>query len=117
MSSPREVWLDMQLPPSLCARLSDTLGVPVRHFSTMAFDRTPDERVFAAAREAGVLIVSKDADFAELAHKFGGPPAVLWLRCGNASTESMADILLNAMPKAMELTAAGEPLIEVASRS
>jgi predicted nuclease of predicted toxin-antitoxin system len=37
--------------------------------------------------------VSLDADFAERAALLGPPPKVLWLRCGNRSTEYVEKLL------------------------
>jgi hypothetical protein len=38
------------------------------------------------AKSNGFLLVSLDADFAELAARLGPPPKVIWLRAGNQPT-------------------------------
>ena len=39
------------------------------------------------------MIASKDSDFRQLAFLHGPPPKALWLRVGNASTTTIADLL------------------------
>ncbi|CAN5623891.1 hypothetical protein BH24ACT15_BH24ACT15_33610 [soil metagenome] len=39
------------------------------------------------------MIVSKDADFRQLAFLHGSPPKAIWLRTGNATTSSMLQLL------------------------
>ncbi len=52
-----------------------------------------DRAVWEAARTGGFMLVSLDADFAEMAALNGPPPKVLWLRCGNQPTSVVADLL------------------------
>jgi predicted nuclease of predicted toxin-antitoxin system len=37
--------------------------------------------------------VTHDSDFADLAALLGSPPKVIWLRCGNQTTEAIERIL------------------------
>jgi len=46
------------------------------------------------ARTHGLILVTKDADFAELSLLRGSPPLVLWVRRGNCSTATLAALLL-----------------------
>lgn len=50
--------------------------------------------MFAHARDHGFVIVTKDSDFADLAFALGAPPQVIWLRLGNCSTSTIAQLLL-----------------------
>lgn len=45
----------------------------------------------------GLLLVSKDSDFRQLAFLHGPPPKVLWLRLGNASTLAVLNVLLDSI--------------------
>jgi predicted nuclease of predicted toxin-antitoxin system len=56
---------------------------------------------------------SPNADFRHLLDRFGPPPQVLWLTCGNTSNERLQEVLRATIPAALELLAAGEPLIEI----
>ena len=44
-----------------------------------------DEEIFQAAKAAGAVVLTKDADFRHLLDRFGPPPQVLWLTRGNTS--------------------------------
>lgn len=48
---------------------------------TVTFGSTP--------RANGFILVSQDADFAEMATLSGPPPKVIWLRCGNQTTDTI----------------------------
>ena len=52
-----------------------------------------DRHIWEVAKENGYVIVSLDADFAELAQLRGPPPKVIWLRCGNQPTNFVVDLL------------------------
>ncbi|MFG0283045.1 MAG: DUF5615 family PIN-like protein [Phycisphaerales bacterium JB039] len=108
------VWIDMQLPPGLAQWLVDRMGVTAEHFQALGHDRTPDEAAFAAARAADAVILTKDSDFARLVQRYGAPPRILWLRCGNTSTRALCDLLERVAPQAFALLEAGEPLVEIA---
>ena len=41
----------------------------------------------------GFVVVSKDADFRQLAFLHGPPPKVVWLRVGNVSTDAIHELL------------------------
>jgi predicted nuclease of predicted toxin-antitoxin system len=72
-----------------------------------------DLEIFQAARHADALVITKDADFLELLLKFGPPPKVIWLTCGNTSNDVIQKILLEKLPIALECLSAGEPLLEI----
>lgn len=48
-------------------------------------ERAADSDIRDYAKQHGYAIVSKDADFVELALLRGHPPKVVWLNCGNVS--------------------------------
>ncbi len=45
-----------------------------------------DGAIWGHAKSNGFVLVSQDADFAEMAALFGSPPKVIWLRGGNQPT-------------------------------
>ena len=53
-------------------------------------ERVGDADIWAYAKQHGFTIVTKDADFAELALLRGYPPKVIWLNCGNVSKEELS---------------------------
>ena len=45
------------------------------------------------AKEHGLVIVSKDADFRHLGFTYGHPPKIIWIRRGNCSTGEIETLL------------------------
>ncbi len=52
-----------------------------------------DVTVWVYAKEHGLVIVSKDADFRHLGFTYGHPPKIIWIRRGNCSTGEIATLL------------------------
>ena len=74
-----------------------------------------DKEIFRAAKAAGVVVLTKDADFRHLLDRFGPPPQALWLTCGNTSNERLQEVLRSTLPAALELLVANEPLPSIAN--
>jgi len=55
--------------------------------------KKPDRAIWAYAKVNNFILVSHDADFADLATLYGPPPKVIWLRCGNQPTHAIEDRL------------------------
>jgi predicted nuclease of predicted toxin-antitoxin system len=83
---------DQNLSFKLCQRLNDLFpgSAQVR---VLGLHEADDNAVWRFAKENGFIIVSQDADFAELAGLKGSPPKVLWLRCGNQKTSFIEALL------------------------
>ncbi len=60
-----------------------------------SLDRADDADIWSHAKQHGFVIVTKDADFAELALLRGYPPKVIWLNCGNVSNAVVRRTLLD----------------------
>ncbi|MBI4293661.1 MAG: DUF5615 family PIN-like protein [Betaproteobacteria bacterium] len=58
-------------------------------------ERAGDSDIWAYAKQHGFAIVTKDADFTELALLRGYPPKVIWLNCGNVSNATVHRKLLD----------------------
>ena len=43
---------------------------------------TEDKAIVAAAKNAAVSVMTKDADFLNLLDRFGAPPQIIWVTCG-----------------------------------
>ena len=72
-----------------------------------------DPDIFAAARAAGVVVMTKDSDFVELLQRHGPPPQIIWLRSGNTSNARLKVLLTQALPAVLPMLEAGEPLVEI----
>lgn len=67
---------DQNLSFKLCTRLADTF--PGSSQVRMAgLDRADDRAIWDFARAGGFIIVSQDADFANMAVLYGPPPKVI----------------------------------------
>jgi len=53
-----------------------------------------DTAIWQYAADNGFTIVTKDSDFYERGLIHGFPPKVIWLQCGNTSTEFVANLLV-----------------------
>lgn len=63
------------------------------HVGTVDLDTATDREIWDYAAQHDYMIASKDSDFRQLAFLHGPPPKALWLRVGNASTTTIADLL------------------------
>jgi predicted nuclease of predicted toxin-antitoxin system len=79
---------DQNLSFKLCKPLGDLYpgSVQVR---LLGLQQADDRVVWKYAKDNGFVLVSQDADFADLATLYGPPPKLIWLRCGNQSTASI----------------------------
>ena len=59
--------------------------------------------------------MTKDSDFVLLLERFGPPPQVIWLTCGNTSNARLKAILIDTLPGAIELLKSGEELVEISA--
>jgi predicted nuclease of predicted toxin-antitoxin system len=107
------IWLDAQLSPTIAHWLSADHGVLARPIRDLGLRDADDPTIFAAARMAEAVVMTKDGDFVQLLERFGPPPSVIWVTCGNTSNDRLRALLNIAWPRVMELLRADEPLIEI----
>lgn len=72
-----------------------------------------DEEIFVRAREADVIVMTKDSDFLRLLDQHGPPPKVIWITCGNTSNAQLQSILQIHLQTACRLLEAGDRLVEI----
>ena len=107
------LWIDAQLSPTLARWMSETFGVTAQAVCDLGLRDAKDLPIFHAAREAGAVIMSKDSDFVLLLERFGSPPQILWITCGNTSNARLRDVLRQSFPEARARLEQGEPLVEI----
>ena len=73
-----------------------------RHVKDFDMIRASDAAVWSFAKENDFAIVSKDADFANLAFLHGQPPKLIYVRVGNCPTEEIRQLLLDAQSAILE---------------
>ncbi|MDX1997049.1 MAG: DUF5615 family PIN-like protein [Thermoanaerobaculia bacterium] len=85
--------LDQNLSYRLLARIERAFpGSTQVH--RLGLEHADDETLWEVAKQQGFTIVTKDSDFPDMSLVRGFPPQVLWLKCGNTSTEHVAHLLL-----------------------
>ena len=92
-SRQRELWLDAMLSKYLPAWIERELGHRCRHLLGLGLRERSDTAIFAAARSADVILITKDADFLELVARLGPPPRVILLNCGNCTNDELKHVL------------------------
>jgi predicted nuclease of predicted toxin-antitoxin system len=108
-----KLWLDAQLPPSLARELATRFDLEVVHVQDLGLTAAKDEAIFASARVADVVLLTKDGDFPRILARHGPPPRVLWLTVGNAGNRELADIVVRNWPRARQHFESGEALVEI----
>ena len=78
-----------------CRCPADLAGTRSRRSSSArsGLDRADDRAIWRHAQAHSFLLVTQDADFADLAALLGPPPKVIWLRCGNQPTDAIELLL------------------------
>jgi len=107
------IWVDAHLSPTLAIWIAKELRHPAQSVRDVGLRHAKDKDIFAAARQAKAIVLTKDADFAEMVDRLGPPPAVIWLTCGNTSNAALRVLLKDTLPKAVELIGQGEALVEI----
>jgi predicted nuclease of predicted toxin-antitoxin system len=83
---------DENLSPRLTQVLADVYP-DAAHVHDLGLGEASDTLIWEFAAEQGYTIVSKDADFHQRSFVRGAPPKVIWLRLGNSSVATTADLL------------------------
>lgn len=107
------LWIDAQLSPSLAAWISASFSVDAISVQRLGLRDATDRAIFDAARAANAIVLTKDHDFVALLNRFGSPPKVIWLRCGNTSMAALRELLKAVLPRALDLLRSDEVLVEI----
>jgi predicted nuclease of predicted toxin-antitoxin system len=83
---------DHNLSPYLVNRLNDCFP-DASHVSALGLATASDLAVWTRAQSEGYTIVTKDADFSDIAILRGHPPKIIWIRIGNCTSKQIEEIL------------------------
>jgi len=109
-----KLWIDAQLSPGLAQWITTQFpDIEASAVRDLGLRDAEDIDIFEAARQANAVVMSKDSDFVDLVNRFGPPPQVLWIRCGNTSNAQMQVILSGTLLAAADLLHQGEQLVEI----
>lgn len=106
------IWIDAQLSPAIASWISNNFDLEVFAVRDIGLRDAEDIEIFQAAREANVIVMTKDRDFADLLDRFGAPPKVIWITCGNTSNARLKEILTANLSAALEILA-NDDLVEI----
>lgn len=109
------IWLDANLSPSIAPWVTTTFGATCICARDLGLRDALDTPIFAAARVACAVVMTKDSDFADMVLRIGPPPQVLWLRCGNTFNVALRELLARELPAALADLNSGVALVELGS--
>jgi len=66
-----------------------------KHISQVGLLDSTDTGIWEYARQNGFCIVTFDSDYYDLSIVRGSPPKIIWLRIGNATTQRIAELLID----------------------
>ncbi|MFM6135109.1 MAG: DUF5615 family PIN-like protein [Sphaerospermopsis kisseleviana] len=112
------IWVDAHLSPAIATWISQTFSITAFSITALALRDVglrdaEDEEIFAAAKDKGVIFMTKDSDFVDLVERLGTPPQIIWLTCGNTSNARLREILSVNLLTALEILSLGEALVEI----
>lgn len=110
------LWLDNQLSPALAAWIRATLSIACEPVRDLQLQRASDAEIFNAARDAKVIVMTKDADFVDLLGRYGAPPQVILVTCGNTSNAHLRRLIETTWPTILPMLVRGEPLVELSDQ-
>lgn len=108
-----KLWLDAQLSPEMAVWITQHFGYEAVAVRNLGLRDASDIEIFNAAKRADIILITKDSDFSQLIQRFGVPPRVIWLRCGNTSNKALRQIFEKSLRTALALLDQGETLVEI----
>lgn len=111
-----KIWIDAQLSPAIANWINIEFDYDAVAIRDLGLRDAEDPEIFDSARRAEAVVMTKDRDFLILLDRFGPPPQVIWLTCGNTSNGALRRILRARLIDAMELISDGEPIVEINAR-
>lgn len=109
------IWTDAQLSPAIAIWISRNFPFSSIAVRDLGLRDATDLEIFQAAKRANVVVMTKDKDFINLLDRFGPPPQVIWLTCGNTSNTKLQEILSPTLTEAIALFESGERIVEISS--
>src|SRR4051812_31927097 len=110
-----KIWVDAQLSPQIATWIRDEFGIDTTPVRSLGLIDAEDQVIFEAAKNAGAVVLTKDRDFLSLSDRFGSPPQIIWLTCGNTSNIVLRKILRETLTETIEMLNAGERIVEIST--
>ena len=106
--------VDAQLPPAL-VRFLAAAGHQAEHVSDFGLEMSSDREIWSKAIALGSVIVTKDEDFVTLRALQPNGPAVVWVRIGNTTRDTLIKAMSSTLPAIIAALQRGETVVEVAA--
>lgn len=97
----------------LAAWLSEQFHVEAFPLRELGLRDAADAAIFQAAQQQGVVVISKDSDFVELISRYGPPPQLIWVTCGNVTNRQLQIVFNQTFTQSLELLMAGQVMVEI----
>lgn len=107
------IWVDAHISPGVAAWINEHYPYNAHSLRGIGLRDSRDAEIFEAARAANAVIISKDSDFLDLIEKFGSPPKLILLRCGNTSNQQLREIFRLHLQNAIRQLEGTESIIEI----
>jgi predicted nuclease of predicted toxin-antitoxin system len=107
------IWIDAHLSPAIAPWISRTFGISAFALRDLGLRDAEDPEIFEAGKAQKIIFMTKDSDFVDLVERLGSPPQIIWLTFGNTSNAQLKEILTATLPRALEILATGESLVEI----
>jgi len=107
------IWIDAQLSPAVAWWLNANFKTEATALRDLGLRDAEDVDIFLAAKKADAIVITKDRDFVDLLDRFGAPPKIIWLTCGNTSNEKLKEIFTTYLSTALEILSKGDNLVEI----
>jgi predicted nuclease of predicted toxin-antitoxin system len=111
------IWIDAHLSPAIAPWISRTFGINAFALRDLGLRDAEDPEIFEAGKAQKIIFMTKDSDFVDLVERLGSPPQIIWLTFGNTSNAQLKEILTATLPRALEILATGESLVEISGNS
>ena len=108
-----KIWLDAQISPVLARWLETRFDIQAQAVRDVGHHGSEDVEIFAAAKAADAVVMTKDSDFVRMVETRGAPPHVIWITCGNTSNQHLMSVLDRVFDEALRLIDRGEPVVEI----
>ena len=95
--------LDVHIPPSLALWITSNFQLECYPATYLNLREAEDNEIFSIARDRNAIVITKDDDFVSLLTRYGSPPKVIWLTCGNTSKSRLKEIFELNLLKAIQL--------------
>jgi predicted nuclease of predicted toxin-antitoxin system len=101
------IWIDAHIAITIAMWITTTFGVQTVAFRDRGLCDATDHEIFMAARRAQAIVMIKDSGVVHLLDRYGTPPHVIWLTCGNTSNANLKVILGATLQQARDLLTGG----------